>query len=158
MFHVEQMKNIRITKDFTFEMAHALACYDGLCRNIHGHSYKLEVTVIGKPLEDDNHPKNGMVIDFSVIKKIVKDEIVDKLDHALMLRENDELAEYFVKINETGIKSKLVWTKYQPTCENMLIDFAHTLKKAFDGIVKLHSLKLHETATSYAEWYASDNE
>jgi len=67
----------RITKQFTFETGHALYGYDGKCRNIHGHSYKLSVTVIGKPISDSSNVKYGMVIDFGDLKKIVNKEIVD---------------------------------------------------------------------------------
>ena len=69
------MSNIRITKQFTFETGHALYGYDGKCKNVHGHSYKLSVTVIGKPITDTSNVKFGMVIDFSDLKKIIKEEI-----------------------------------------------------------------------------------
>jgi len=65
------MKNIRLTKQFFFETGHALYGYDGKCRNIHGHSYSLDVTVIGIPIEDINQVKNGMVIDFGDLKTIL---------------------------------------------------------------------------------------
>ena len=58
------MSKIRITKSFSFETGHALYGYDGLCKNVHGHSYKLDVTVIGSPISDSNNVKYGMVIDF----------------------------------------------------------------------------------------------
>ena len=74
------MSNIRITKQFTFETGHALYGYDGKCKNVHGHSYKLSVTVIGTPISDLNNVKFGMVIDFGDLKKIVKEEIVDIFD------------------------------------------------------------------------------
>ena len=61
------------------EMAHALHGYDGLCKNIHGHSYRLWVTIIGEVLQEKDNVKNGMVLDFSLLKKIVKPDIVDKL-------------------------------------------------------------------------------
>ncbi|HQH18564.1 MAG TPA: 6-carboxytetrahydropterin synthase, partial [Bacteroidales bacterium] len=60
------MAVIRITKEFKFEMAHALWGYDGPCKNIHGHSYYLYVTIIGSPINNPQSPKNGMVIDYSV--------------------------------------------------------------------------------------------
>ena len=78
-------RKIRITKQFNFETAHALYGYDGLCKNVHGHSYKLYVTVIGNPIDDPNHKKNGMLIDFSDLKKIVKKKIVSVLDHSTFL-------------------------------------------------------------------------
>jgi len=144
------MNKIRVTKKFSFEMAHALEGHDGKCRNIHGHSYYLFVTLIGKPIIEKDDPKNGMVMDFADLKEIVNNEIINPLDHALMLYENSE----FIK----GIPSdqKLIITSYNPTCENMVIDFAAMLKDCFPTGVVLHSLKLEETKTSYAEWHAAD--
>ena len=69
------MSKIRITKEFTFETGHALYGHDGKCKNIHGHSYKLSVTVLGKPVLDSNGPKFGMIMDFSDLKKIVKKKL-----------------------------------------------------------------------------------
>ena len=71
---------VRITKEFKFEMAHALHGYDGLCKNIHGHSYKLFVTVKGKIKNDNGNAKDGMVLDFDVLKSIVKPEVINKYD------------------------------------------------------------------------------
>jgi 6-pyruvoyltetrahydropterin/6-carboxytetrahydropterin synthase len=76
---------IRLTKQFHFEMAHVLYGNDGPCRNIHRHSCHLEVTVLGKPRQDASHTRNGMVIDFSELKRMVNTEIVSKADHALVL-------------------------------------------------------------------------
>ena len=82
------MTKIRITKEFVFDMAHALSNYDGKCKNIHGHTYKLFVTLIGIPCEDCSSPKNGMVLDFGDLKNIVKIPIVDVFDHALVVPAN----------------------------------------------------------------------
>ncbi|HDR67792.1 MAG TPA: 6-carboxytetrahydropterin synthase, partial [Bacteroidaceae bacterium] len=79
------MHNIRVTIEFGFEMAHALWNYDGACKNIHGHSYKLFVTVIGRPSDREGHPKFGMVIDFKDLKDIVKNSVIKQLDHALVV-------------------------------------------------------------------------
>ena len=87
------MSQIRVTKSFGFETGHALYGHDGLCKNIHGHSYKLYVTVIGKPINDVNQAKNGMVIDFKDLKTIVKSEIVDVFDHAMVLNNNSPHSE-----------------------------------------------------------------
>ncbi|MBB6611629.1 6-carboxytetrahydropterin synthase [Pontibacter sp. Tf4] len=147
------MAKIRLTRLFTFEMAHALQHYDGPCRNIHGHSYKLQVTIVGTPLADETDPKNGMVMDFGDLKKLVNKTIVDELDHALLLRKDSapELVEMLRKLHH-----KLVLTAYQPTCENMLLDFKARLQQVMPANVALHSLKLWETQNSFAEWYASD--
>jgi 6-pyruvoyltetrahydropterin/6-carboxytetrahydropterin synthase len=146
---------IRITKEFSFEMAHALWNYDGPCRNVHGHSYKLFVTLSGIPSDDPQDPKNGMVIDFTDLKEIVKNEIINIFDHALAVSGNYDREKLEVFKTLFG---NMVVTGYQPTCENLVADFASRIKKQLPGKVTLHSLKLYETATSYAEWHASDNE
>jgi 6-pyruvoyltetrahydropterin/6-carboxytetrahydropterin synthase len=146
---------IRITKEFSFEMAHALWNYDGPCRNVHGHSYRLFVTISGIPSVDPSDPKNGMVIDFTDLKNIVKKEIINVFDHALAIPGNYDRGNPELFINMFG---KTVVTEYQPTCENLIADFASRIKKQLPGKVALHSLKLYETATSFAEWHASDNE
>lgn len=134
-------------------MAHLLTEYDGLCRNIHGHSYKLAVTVSGRACDDPSSPKLGMVIDFSVLKGIVNEEIVGRLDHALMVRADTPQARRL-----EGVAERVVLVDYQPTCENMVTDFARRIAARLPEGVTLHAVRLHETATSFAEWVASDNE
>ena len=146
---------IRITKEFSFEMAHALWNYDGPCRNVHGHSYRLFVTLSGIPSDDLQDPKNGMVIDFTALKNIVKKEIINVFDHALTVSGNYDREK--LEVFKTMFGNTVV-TGYQPTCENLVADFASRIKKELPGNVTLHSLKLYETATSFAEWHASDNE
>ena len=149
------MAKIRITKAYKFDMAHALPGHDGLCKNIHGHSYELLVTLIGEPINDQNSPKNGMVIDFKDLKKIIKDLIVDQFDHSLVLR--DDTPEALLTQMQIAY-SRIILVNYQPTSENMIIDFANRIKNRLPDNVKLHPLKLWETVTSYTEWYAEDNE
>lgn len=150
------MGKIRITKQFSFEAGHALYGYDGKCRNVHGHSYKLSVTVIGSPITEIGHVKLGMVIDFGDLKKIVKEEIVDKFDHATVFNKNTPHIELARELIDRG--HNVILADYQPTSENMVIDFAQKIKGRLPGNIKLHSLRLQETDTSYAEWFASENE
>lgn len=149
------MALIRITKQFTFETGHALYGYDGKCKNVHGHSYKLSVTVIGKPISDVNHVKFGMVIDFGDLKKIVNREIVNVFDHATVFNKNTPHVELAKELSDRGHNVLLV--DYQPTSEMMVIDFASKIKSFLPETIKLHSLRLQETATSCAEWFAADN-
>lgn len=149
------MSNIRITKQFSFETGHALHGYDGKCKNVHGHSYKLSVTVIGQPINDASHVKNGMVIDFGDLKKIVNHEIVDQFDHATVFNKNTPHLELAQELIKRGHNAILV--DYQPTSENMVIDFANKITAKLPKHVSLFSLKLQETDSSFAEWYASDN-
>ena len=150
------MSKIRITKQFSFETGHALYGYDGKCKNVHGHSYRLDVTVIGKPIEDNSNVKFGMVIDFGDLKKIVKSEIVDDFDHATVFNKNTPHLELAKELQERG--HNVILADYQPTSEMMVIDFAKKIKKHLPSNIHLYSLKLQETATSFAEWFASDND
>ncbi|GHA57075.1 6-pyruvoyl trahydropterin synthase family protein [Pontibacter akesuensis] len=147
------MNIIRLTRLFTFEMAHALQGYDGPCSHIHGHSYRLEVTITGIPIQEKGHPKNGMVLDFGDLKKLVQETIVDEVDHALLLSQ-DSPAELISMLQQ--LQHKLVLTPYQPTCENMLLDFRTKLRNKLPENLSLHCLKLWETQSSFAEWYAAD--
>ena len=149
------MSNIRITKQFSFETGHALYGYDGKCKNIHGHSYQLFVTVIGKPISNSEHVKFGMVIDFSDLKKIIKEEIVDVFDHATVFNKNTPHVELAKELSDRG--HDVILVDYQPTSEMMVIDFVQKIKNRLPNTIKLHALKLQETTTCYAEWVASDN-
>jgi len=149
------VSNIRITKKFTFEMAHVLKNYDGPCKHIHGHSYGLDVTLMGEPITDPGSPKKGMVMDFKDLKTIVKSSIIEVFDHSLVISMDhepeliNEMQKRFGKVNIVD---------YQPTSENLLVDFAKRIKDKLPGGIKLHNLKLRETATAHSEWFASDNE
>jgi 6-pyruvoyltetrahydropterin/6-carboxytetrahydropterin synthase len=145
---------IRLTKEFKFEMAHALRGYDGPCRHIHGHSYELIVTVAGEPVSDPLSPKLGMVMDFGQLKTIVRQEIVSEFDHALVLNRASS-NEYFPHMAD--LFGKLILVDYQPTSENLLIDYAARIKAQLPSGVELISMQLRETVTSYAEWFAADN-
>ncbi len=148
------MSNIRVTKRFHFEMAHTLYEYDGLCRNIHGHSYNLEVTLIGEPRNEPGHPKDGMVLDFGDLKEIVKSEIVGRFDHALMVnsRVPQQQMELLKKTTE-----RLIVVDFQPTSENIVAYIAEILQQHLPENVSLFSIRLYETVTAFAEWFASDN-
>jgi 6-pyruvoyltetrahydropterin/6-carboxytetrahydropterin synthase len=148
------MKKIRITKHFDFESAHALYGYDGKCKNIHGHSYHFYVTVIGEPIDDAENPKNGMVMDFGDLKRIVNKEIVDIFDHSVVFNANSKHKDLANLMKDHT--HRIILVPYQPTSENMLLDFAERIKVYLPENVSLHSLKLYETANSYAEWFADD--
>ena len=149
------MERIRITKEFTFETGHALFGYDGKCRNVHGHSYQLAVTVIGTPISGRGEVKLGMVLDFGDLKAIVKEEVVDRFDHATVFNKNTPHVALAEMLEKDG--HKVILADYQPTSENMVIDFAARIRARLPKGVNLHSLRLRETATAYAEWFASDN-
>lgn len=148
------MGRIRVTKEFHFEMAHALWKYDGDCKNIHGHSYRLFVTLIGTPNEDCNDPKFGMVLDFKDLKQMVKAQVVDFLDHSLVVYKEaagpslDAVRDMYSKVHVFD---------FQPTCENLVNYLAEKIRPLLSDDTGLYAVKLYETASSYAEWYADDN-
>ena len=146
------MSIIRITKEFKFEMAHALVGHNGPCRNIHGHSYKFHVTVKGAVKNGSEDSDEGMVVDFTVIKNIVDRLIVQEYDHSLVLWDK-------MKIDNAqfDFMNKLILVPFNPTCENLLIHYADLINSALPSNLNLVYLMLRETPNSYAEWYATDN-
>ena len=147
-------QNIRVTKKFTFDTAHALYGYDGPCKNIHGHTYTLSVTLIGKIINDNLNPKNGMVIDFTDFKKVVKDNVIDVFDHSLVLNLNSPHAQ----LNDLNNNfEKINYVPYQPSCENLIVDFLERIKSKLPDNILVKNLKLEETPTSFAEWFLEDN-
>jgi len=146
--------SIRITKEFKFETGHALFGYDGLCKNVHGHSYKLAVTILGKPITDPSDVKFGMVMDFSDLKAIVNKLIVKPFDHATVLNINSPHKELADAMEKRG--HKIIRVPYQPTSEMMILDFAEKISSALPDHLKLQRLILRETETSFAEWLAED--
>jgi 6-pyruvoyltetrahydropterin/6-carboxytetrahydropterin synthase len=141
---------IRVTKTFSFEAAHALQGYDGACRNIHGHSYKLKVTVKGPVVSEIYHPKDGMVMDFKELKTLVQENIITIFDHALILQKGTAID------FPSNHSLKVVHLPFSPTSENMISYFAGVIKSNLPNHLQLFSLLLSETDTSFVEWFESD--
>lgn len=134
-------------------MAHALYGYDGLCKNIHGHSYRLWVTLRGPVLEEHGHEKDGMVLDFGLLKRLVKPHIIDKYDHSFVLNANSSHANIDLSAFE-----KVYLLPYQPTSENLVNDFVSIIKNQLPDNIELYKVVLSETANSFAEWCLDDNQ
>jgi 6-pyruvoyltetrahydropterin/6-carboxytetrahydropterin synthase len=121
------MDRISVCKKFSFEAAHFLPDYNGLCKDLHGHSFKLEIEVYM-----DAATKRDMVIDFKDLKNIVQENIISKVDHKLLNN---------------------VFTDMIPTAENLIRRFRDILKGKFFGHnCALRRIKLYETENSFAEW------
>ena len=147
-----KMSKIRITREFSFEGAHALRGYDGKCSHIHGHSYRMAVTVIGEPVAEENSPKKGMVIDFTDLKRIVNETITDRFDHALVMSRDSSLADQIEKVY-----GNVIIVDFQPTSEMLVSYFAKIISERLPEGVKLFCIKLWETRNSCAAWYSEDN-
>lgn len=128
--------------------------YNGPCKNLHGHSYELFVTVSGEPENSGNSAEEGMVIDFKKLKDIVNKTIINEFDHSLVLQDKCP-SELLEKMRHTFPKINLV--SFPPTSENLVLLFARRIQKLLGGKVLLHHLKLQETGSSFVEYYAEDN-
>lgn len=135
-------------------MSHALLNYDGLCRNIHGHSYKLQITVADEPMQSAGSPKDGMVIDFSILKKIIQEQIISQLYHSLMINEKAPI-DKLSALGQIYERHKVV--PFQPTSENLVVYIANKVKPLLPEHIELFSVRLYETSNSFAEWFACDN-
>lgn len=149
------MEKIRLTKDFHFEAGHALYGHDQKCQYLHGHNYRLSVTVIGQPNQDKSNPKLGMVIDLGDLKQIVKEKIIDLFDHSVILNVHSPHQKLAQFLEKEGHKIQKV--HYNPTSELLLIDFSKRIQNALPNGIHLHSMTLCETKDSRAHWYRDDN-
>jgi 6-pyruvoyltetrahydropterin/6-carboxytetrahydropterin synthase len=144
---------IRVTKDFNFEMGHALDFHNGKCKHLHGHTYHLSVTILGEPNSDSNQTDSGMVMDFTDLKQIVKSNIIDLYDHSMVLHKDSK---YLTNVDSWPNKERLHLKYFQPTCENLLHEFVEILQPYFKDDIILVKVLLQETTTSYAEWLFED--
>jgi len=128
-------------------MAHAIQGYPGACKNIHGHSYELHVSFAAAFDEACYIPAPGFIIDFKDIKTLVRDVVIQKFDHNLLLS-----ADFIAANPSLPAMKNLVIFEAEPTAENMLLYIKMILQKNLPAGIQLVYLKLFETTDSYAEW------
>lgn len=139
---------LSLTKVFHFETGHALHNYEGACKNIHGHSYELRVSITTSSIQTDQYlPAPGFIIDFKEIKKIVNKSIVDLLDHKLILS-----TDYLLHHPELKDLDNLIIWDFEPSAENILLFIKNTLIIKLPKEIKLTKLLLYETKSSFVEW------
>ncbi len=136
-----------LTKIFDFETAHAIDGYNGMCKNIHGHSYQLHVTVGAVVNEDVFLPAPGFLLDFKDLKSIVQKAVVELFDHKLVLSHN-----YIARHPEVNDQENLVAWEAEPTAENLLLFMKRVIRNELPAELKLVELRLYETKNSYATW------
>lgn len=136
----------KISKEFTFAMAHRLSCHKDLCKNLHGHNYRVEVGIKSKFLNDE-----GMVMDFAQLKSIVM-EFLDTMDHALMVNGTD--LEMILKMKEDLPELKVLIVPYEPTAENMAKEIYMYVAKKIECLfrIKVDYVTIYETDTSKATY------
>lgn len=154
-------RRISVTKEVLFDCAHMLAGHKGLCKNVHGHTYKVHVTVSAPQLIPSGSSE-GMVIDFKDLKSILNEVIVDKFDHAFVTWDDTPYPEEKA-IAEAIIAQgcKVVLTCYRPSAENMSYYFFQGIAEMLENLGKslygespyrLESVRVWETPTSFAEY------
>jgi 6-pyruvoyltetrahydropterin/6-carboxytetrahydropterin synthase len=144
------------TKEFSFDCAHVLTGHLGLCNNLHGHTYKLQVTACqrnGLLLEEG--PSAGMVVDFKDLKQLVTSLIVEPFDHATVIdmSNDDQFEAGLYHLLRTHDK-KIMQVAYRPTAENMCLNFVEKLNNEVEKLdlpFVIAKVRLYETPTSYAE-------
>ena len=142
---------MKIVKIIQWDMGHRVLHHRSICKGLHGHRYKAEICVIGDVVSKPGVSEEGMVIDFADIKKISTEFIQDKLDHAFMVWEKDEELIHFFN---SSVGHKPVIVPFTPTAENVAFYIFSGLENKFQDVystgLRLHSVKLWETPTSYA--------
>ncbi len=132
---------MKIAKEFRWEMGHRLLCHTGKCKNLHGHSYRMQVEITSDELT------NGMVMDYYDLKQIVQ-PLVDELDHCFIVNKNDEL---LLEAAEK-LKTKKIVVGFETTAENLCKYFIEKIiEKGLPEHVTALKVKIFETSTSYAE-------
>lgn len=152
------MEQLTITKEFTWDMAHMLAGHLGLCKNLHGHTYKMHVKVCSK--EDSVCERQDMVMDFKDLKEIIKEKIIDSFDHSFAYwKGSGDPVEIQIADALTKNGRKVVPLNFRPTAEKMAIYFHGLLKEDLESKgFEIKNIKLWETPTSYAEYASEGND
>lgn len=132
-------------------MAHLLPGYDGPCKNIHGHSFKLIVTLRGEVKTEENQPDFGMVMDFKEFKRLINETVINQFDHAFLVKKGC----MDVNFQQSGFE-KLIEVDYQPTSENIIQDIAERIIQRLDGGIELYALTLYETEKNSVSWFKDD--
>lgn len=153
-----------ITKEVEWDMGHRVPNHKSKCRNPHGHRYRMQVILSGQIIHEKGVSDEGMLIDFSDIKKIAKDFVDEELDHGFMYYKGDEIMEDFFQVHQYHASSvvdkeksfKYIKVNFIPTAENMAKWIFEQLAPKFTDTYKtdlrLHAIKLWETPTSFVEY------
>jgi 6-pyruvoyltetrahydropterin/6-carboxytetrahydropterin synthase len=144
---------LTITKRLEFDAGHRIPQHKSQCRNLHGHRYALEITLQGEPVDDPTSSDHGMLMDFSDVKAIAKEHLVDKWDHAFIVFEDDTLIRDLL---EKIPGHKTVVVDRVPTAENLVAIAFETLEplytERFGNHLRLQRMRLYETPTGWADY------
>lgn len=143
---------ITITRKLEFDAGHRIPDHKSQCRNLHGHRYTLEITLVGEVIEEEGSSDNGMIMDFSDVKALAKEHLVDVWDHAFLVYAKDNAVRSFLA---TIPDHKTVVIDKIPTVENLASTAFNTLRTVYQDRygtgLRLQKLVLHETPNCWAE-------
>jgi len=143
---------MQITTRLEFDSGHRIPNHKSQCRNLHGHRYVLEITLSGDIIKQENASENGMVMDFSDVKAIAKESVVNVWDHAFLVCQHD--TEVLNFLNSLPDHKTVVFPTV-PTAENMALEAFRILKSkyhdSYGNHLKLEKVRLYETPNSWAD-------
>ncbi len=143
---------MQITTRLEFDSGHRIPNHKSQCRNLHGHRYVMEITLSGDIIKQENASENGMVMDFSDVKAIAKESVVNVWDHAFLVYRNDK--EVLDFLNSLPNHKTVVFPTV-PTAENMAMEAFRILKSKYQDTygnhLKLEKVRLYETPNSWAD-------
>lgn len=146
------IRQMLITRRLEFDAGHRISTHNSQCRHLHGHRYVIEISLSGNIISDEGVPEQGMVLDFSAIKRIAKEIIVDKWDHAFLVYAGDKPVVDFLQSIEGH---KTVIFDSQPTAENLAVKAFQLLDRAFEAAygnrLRLEQVRLYETPNCWAD-------
>jgi 6-pyruvoyltetrahydropterin/6-carboxytetrahydropterin synthase len=143
---------MEITTRLEFDAGHRIPNHNSQCRNLHGHRYVIEITLTGQVITEEKISENGMVMDFSDVKRIARERVVDIWDHAFLVHKNDQVVLDFLN---TLPNHKTVIFQHVPTAENMAAEAFRILQDQYQDTygnqLKLSRVRLYETPNSWAD-------
>jgi 6-pyruvoyltetrahydropterin/6-carboxytetrahydropterin synthase len=143
---------MQITTRLEFDAGHRIPCHKSQCRNLHGHRYAMEITLSGDIIAKENSSDNGMVMDFSDVKAIARESVVDVWDHAFLVYQGDDEV---LKFLNSLPNHKTVVMSSVPTAENMAAEAFRILKDRYQDTygnhLELERVRLYETPNSWAD-------
>lgn len=143
---------MEITTRLEFDAGHRIPNHNSQCRNLHGHRYVIEITLNGNIITKEETSENGMVMDFSDVKRIAREHIVDRWDHAFLVYKNDQVVLDF--LNSLPNHKTVIFDQV-PTAENMATEAFIILQELYQDTygnqLKLSRVRLYETPNSWAD-------
>jgi 6-pyruvoyltetrahydropterin/6-carboxytetrahydropterin synthase len=146
-----------ITRRLEFDAGHRIPDHQSQCRHLHGHRYAIEITLAGDIIEAAGEPENGMVMDFSHVKLLAKQTLVDQWDHAFLAFRGDTAVTAFLA---TLPGHKTVLLDAVPTAENLArIAFATldpVYRDTYGNQLRLDRIRIYETPNCWADATRAD--